>query len=65
MANQEREPLLPVRVAAREYGVHEETLRDWCRKGVIPHVRVGPPPGLIRLRRSDLERTIRPEDLDR
>ncbi len=63
----EPEKLLRVSEAATRYDLHEETLREWARKGVVPHVRVGPPPGQIRFRPSDLERpgVISPEDRER
>lgn len=55
--------LLTVREASERYHVHVNTLRIWIRKGVVPHVRVGPF-GAIRLRAIDLSRTVTPADQD-
>ena len=52
--------LLTVKEAAKRYKLHEETIRTWVRKGVIPHVRIGL--RVIRLRAEDLERTVEPSD---
>lgn len=43
----EPEPMLSTRDVARRYGVSEETVRRWCRKGIIPYKQIGP----FRLRR--------------
>lgn len=52
-------PLLTVRQAATEYGKSERTIWSWIEKGALPYVRVGPKPGVIRLRRSVCERELR------
>ena len=54
--------LLTVKEAAERYKLHVNTIRAWVRKGVIPHLRIGPPPGHIRLRVEDLETTVTPGD---
>lgn len=54
---------LTVTEAAERFRLHPDTIRTWIRKGVIAHSRIGPHK-LIRLRRSDLEETITPEDRD-
>lgn len=56
--------VLTIREASALYRVNHLTIREWIRKGVLPHIRVGPPPGLIRLRESDLARVVTPEDQD-
>ena len=53
--------LLTVKEAAERYKLHVNTIRAWVRKGVIPHLRVGPT-NLIRLRAEDLETTVTPDD---
>lgn len=54
---------LTVQEAAHEFGLNPETLYRWCRKGVVPHVRVGPAPGVIRLRPDDLRQVVTPDDV--
>ena len=51
-------PYLSVSRAAKQYNVDEDELRAWVKKGAIPHYRVGPKPGLIRLSRDDLEAAL-------
>lgn len=63
--NMQDERFLTVREAAERYSVHPDTLWNWVRKGVVPHERVGPGRGLIRLRPSDLSRTVKPSDRGR
>jgi excisionase family DNA binding protein len=46
-----------VRRAARELGVHENTLRRWEEAGLIRAVRL--PSGVRRFRRDDVERLRR------
>lgn len=43
-------PALTPRQAAQEIGVTPQTVRNWCRAGVLPHFRFG---AGIRLRRSE------------
>lgn len=45
---------LSIAEAAEKFGIHPETLRGWVRKGAIAHVRLGPAPGVIRLRERDI-----------
>lgn len=52
--------LLTVKEAAERYKVHEETIRTWVRKGVVPHIRLGV--RVIRLRTEDMERVVSPAD---
>ena len=61
----EDERFLTVREAAERYSLHPDTLWTWVRKGVLPHERVGPGRGLIRIRQSDLARTVKPSDRGR
>jgi excisionase family DNA binding protein len=49
--------LLRVKEVAAILGVHEYSVRRWLSKGALPFVKVG---GRTRIRRSDLERFIRP-----
>ena len=42
--------------AAERFDLNVETLRQWVRKGALAHVRVGPAPGLIRVRSEDIAR---------
>jgi len=44
--------LIPVRTAARELGVHENTLRRWADSGLIRVVRL--PSGVRRFRPEDI-----------
>ena len=46
--------LLKVSEVAQICNVHRDTVYQWIKKGAVPHVRVGPPPGLVRVRRSDV-----------
>lgn len=45
---------LSISNAAERFGLNPETLRQWVRKGAIAHQRIGPNPGLIRIRAQDL-----------
>jgi excisionase family DNA binding protein len=45
--------LMQVREAARELGVHENTLRRWEERGLLRAVRL--PSGVRRFRREDIE----------
>jgi DNA-binding transcriptional MerR regulator len=49
------EPLIGVRAAAAQLGVHENTLRNWEARGVIRSVRL-PVSGYRRYRASDIAR---------
>jgi len=51
-------PLMQVRQAANDLGVHENTLRRWEEKGLIRAVRL--PSGVRRFRSEDIE-SIRAE----
>lgn len=55
-----RPPYLSVSKAVKQYNIDENELRSWIRKGVLPHYRVGPAPGLIRILRNDLEAVLAP-----
>lgn len=44
--------LLGVRYAARQLGVHENTLRRWEQNGLVPAVRL--PSGVRRFRADDI-----------
>ena len=43
--------------AAAYLGVHEETMRNWARKGVIPAAKLGNRGG-FRFKREDLDRFL-------
>lgn len=61
-ASPDRAPdLLTVSEAASLAGVHPDTVRGWCIRGLVPSVRDGPR-GWRRLRRRDLERWLRERD---
>jgi excisionase family DNA binding protein len=47
-------PLIQVREAARQLGVHENTLRRWEQSGLIGAIRL--PSGVRRFRAEDVER---------
>ena len=49
---------LTIGEAADRFKVHPDTLRVWVRKGVLPHVRVGPGSGRIRVRVEDLAQVM-------
>jgi len=49
--------LLNVRETARRLGVHENTVRNWARQGILPEARV-PGSRFHRFRASDVERLI-------
>jgi excisionase family DNA binding protein len=51
------EDLLNVRETARRLGVHENTVRNWARQGVLPEARV-PGSRFHRFRAADVERLI-------
>lgn len=54
MGDSRRKGLFGVRDAARELGVHENTLRRWEEKGLIRAVKL--PTGVRRFRPEDVER---------
>jgi excisionase family DNA binding protein len=58
IAVEKTRPYLSVSKAAKQYNIDENDLRAWIRKGALPHYRVGPKPGLIRLCRDDLEAVL-------
>ena len=45
---------LSISNAAERFDLNPETLRQWVRKGALAHKRIGPDPGLIRVRAQDL-----------
>jgi len=47
-----------ISTAVEEYDLDEDDLRTWIRKGILPHYRLGPEPGLIRILRDDLVRAV-------
>ena len=49
--------LLTINEAARLLGVHQNTLRTWADKGLVPHVKL--PSGHRRFRSADIERLQR------
>lgn len=51
------DPLLTEREVAELLGVSPRTVRRWRRRGLLPSARIG---GTVRVRRSDLERALRP-----
>ena len=51
---------LSIPTAAQRFEMNPETLRQWVRKGVVGHVRVGPDPGRIRVLVEDLARATAP-----
>ena len=51
---------LSIPTAAKRFEMNPETLRQWVRKGVVGHVRVGPDPGRIRVLVQDLARATAP-----
>lgn len=51
-------PYLTLKEAAAYAGVSEITLRRWISAGKVPAYRQGP--RLIKIKRGDLERLIRP-----
>ncbi len=53
---------LSVSNVAKRFNLNPETLRQWVRKGAIAHLRVGPSPGLIRVRATDVARVALPAD---
>ncbi len=54
--------LLKVSEAAEICNIHRDTMYQWIKKGVLPHVRVGPSPGLVRLRRSEVRKLQKDEN---
>lgn len=50
------EPCLTIPEAATKFKIDPDTLRAWCRKGVLPHTRVGPGIGRIRVTETDIAR---------
>ncbi len=57
MQEPEEDRLLNIAEAARELGVHRNTLRTWADRGLVAHVRL--PSGYRRFRLSELRRVAR------
>lgn len=55
----ERDELLTIGTVASMYGVSEETVRRWMRKGAIRYVAVGPH-NARRVPKSEADRMLRP-----
>lgn len=55
----ELDELLTIKEAAEAIGVHASTLRRWIKKGRLPSFRIRP--RLIKVRRSDLAKGLRPK----
>ena len=53
---------LSISDAAERFNLNPETLRQWVRKGALAHIRIGPKPGLIRIRAQDLPAAELPAD---
>lgn len=51
--------LLTLRDVAERLGRSERTIRRWRREGLLPAVRIA---GTVRVRLSDLERALKPDD---
>ncbi len=49
--------LLTINEAARRLGIHQNTLRTWADKGLVPHVKL--PSGHRRFRPADIDRLRR------
>lgn len=49
--------LLTIGQVAKSYGVSEETIRRWVRKGVISCIHLGPY-RLVRIRRKEAEKYL-------
>ncbi len=50
----EDEQLLTITGAARRLGIHQNTLRMWANKGIVPHIKL--PSGHRRFTISTIER---------
>lgn len=46
---------LSVAEAARQLGVHHQTIRNWIRSGKLPVTRFGPSSGIVRIHPQDLQ----------
>ncbi len=55
------DPPLKEREVAELLGESPRTVRRWRRKGLLPFIKFG---GTVRVRRSDLERALRPASDD-
>ena len=51
---------LNVKEAARQLGVHHQTIRGWIRRGQLPVTTFGPNGGIVRIHRADLQRLRQP-----
>jgi excisionase family DNA binding protein len=49
---------MTLKEAALYCGVNYDTFHTWLRKGVLPHVEVGPS-ATLRVRRGDVQRLVR------
>jgi len=48
--------LLTIGAVAQRWGVEYETVRRWCAKGALAHVRVGPGGSVIRISVDEVKR---------
>lgn len=53
---------LSINEAAKQLGVHAQTVRNWIRNGQLPVTRFGPNRGVIRIHPEDIERMRRPPE---
>lgn len=53
--------LLSIAQVARRWSVNYETVRRWCDKGAIAHMRLGPKGDVIRIPEAEVERHERME----
>jgi excisionase family DNA binding protein len=51
---------LTIAAAARELGVHRQTIYNWIRAGKLPVTRFGPTGGIVRVHPDDLEEMRNP-----
>ena len=64
MPDERRAPrLLTISQAAAMLGVHQQTLRAWADKGLVPHAKL--PSGYRRFHVADIERLRREMGLER
>lgn len=53
-----KSPFVSVADAAKEIGVSANTVRAWCRQGLIPSYRVSEDHGQVRIHRGELARWL-------
>lgn len=53
---------LTLQEAARILGVHEDTLKNWARRGLLKIIRVGP--RLLRVPREEISRLRKPNNAE-